>query len=156
MEKYTKVEKAILTEEQAKWFEKNKDVNFKYFVDEVEHFCQVIYFNEIGLISENDNRRNNLKIFKQLIQAYFAGYVVYTDDLEERFYIKFNFNEPRSYLVVDKKNNEIELGTREQTIYRQTQFTQSEIDKLKQDYRVKNLDLNVFKVKVPKEEMFIC
>lgn len=143
------VKKAVLSKEEAGWFEKYKYLPFYYLPlyadDSSNHFTKKL---SNKMVQYREDRKKRADFFNRLSQAYFTGYTI---KKEKKYYIKLNFDFSK-YLNVKEDGgwwftNEMPM------IPGQSQFTQVEIDEMQKDPRAKGLDLNVLKVEVPEDEL---
>ncbi len=149
------VKKAVLSKEEAEWFEKYKDLPFYdlplYVDDSSNHFTKKL---SNKMVQYREDWKKRADFFNRLSQAYFNGYTV---KKEPRYYIEFpawqTYEEGETYLNVDKIDGAWELGTKDQIGSAQCQFTQAEIDELQKDERARGTDFNVLKVRVPDDEL---
>lgn len=137
------VKKVELTEEEAEWFEKNKNLPF-FKNDSTEHFTKKVL--DYSVTWEDRERCFNL-----FSQAYFNGY---TTKKEKKYYIELGFdNCGEGYLNVNKRTGNWFFDTRRNILSYKNKFTQDEIDEMQKDPRAKGLNLNVLKVEVPEDEL---
>lgn len=136
------VKKAVLSKEEAEWFEKYKGLPF--FDDGSDNFSRKAFDKSIEYLEDWDKQSDFLN---RLSQAYFTGYTI----KEKKYYIKTNFYTSDSYLNVD--NDRWFWDTPYEFDGYQTQFTQEEIDRMQKDPQAKGLDLNELKVEVPDNEL---
>lgn len=145
------VKKAVLSKEEAEWFEKYKDLRFYdlplYADDSSNHFTKKL---SNKMVQYREDWKKRADFFNRLSQAYFTGYTI---KKEKKYYIKLNFNRGPVYLNVNKKTGNWFFETRSETSSYKTQFTQEKIDAMQKDPRAKGLDLNVLKVEVPEDEL---
>lgn len=147
------VKKAVLSKEEAEWFEKHKDLPY-FDGDSDDYFSQKV-FDKMMEYREGFEDWEDFKDWKKpndfhnrLSQAYFNGYTI---KKEKKYYIKLNFDFSR-YLNIQE--NGVWWFTNEMpTILGRSQFTQDEIDEMQKDPRAKGLDLNALKVEVPEDEL---
>ncbi len=134
------VKKVELTEEEAEWFEKNKNLPF-FKNDSTEHFTKKVL--DYSVTWEDRERCYNL-----FSQAYFNGYT----KKEKKYYIELGFDGDYC-LKVDRYTGLWYWGSKKPTSFGRSQFTQIEIDKMQKDPQAKGFDLNVLKVEVPEDEL---
>lgn len=138
------VKKAVLSKEEAEWFEKYKDLPF-YERTSSNYFINKLFYK----LSRFRGWEKRADFFKRLTQAYFTGYTI----KEKKYYIKLNFNRGPVYLNVNETTGNWFFETRSETSSYKTQFTQEKINEMQKDPRAKGLDLNVLKVEVPENEL---
>lgn len=99
------VKKAVLSKEEAEWFEKHKDLPY-FDGDSDDYFSQKV-FDKMMEYREGFEDWEDFKDWKKpngfhnrLSQAYFTGYTI---EKEKKYYIKLNFNRGPVYLNVNKK-----------------------------------------------------
>ncbi|WP_168350694.1 DUF1642 domain-containing protein [Ligilactobacillus murinus] len=145
------VKKAVLSKEEAEWFEKYKDLPFYdlplYADDSSNHFTKKLS-NKMVQYREDWKKRADL--FNRLSQAYFTGYTI-EKEKEKKYYINIGFDD--IYLKASRVNGMLYWGFDPSTPSGRSQFTQDEIDEMQKDPRAKGLDLNVLKVEVPEDEL---
>ncbi len=139
------VKKAVLSKEEAEWFEKYR--RFPLFADDSTNFSREA-FNKSREYRGDCYKQNDF--LNRLSQAYFTGYTI---KKEKKYYIKLNFNRGPVYLNVNKTTGNWFFETRSETSSYKTQFTQEKIDAMQKDPRAKGLDLNVLKVEVPEDKL---
>lgn len=145
------VKKAVLSKEEAEWFEKYKDLPFyglSLYADDSSNYFTKKLSNKMVQYREDWKKRADF--FNRLSQAYFTGYTI---KKEKKYYIKLNFNRGPVYLNVNKTTGNWFFETRSETSSYKTQFTQEKIDEMQKDPRAKGLDLNVLKVEVPEDKL---
>ncbi len=142
------VKKAVLSKEEAEWFEKYKDLPFYdlplYADDSSNHFTKKL---SNKMVQYREDWKKRADFFNRLSQAYFTGYTI----KEKKYYIKLNSDFSR-YLNI-QKNGIWWFTNRMPAASGQYQFTQTEIDEMQKDPRAKGLDLNVLKVEVSEDEL---
>lgn len=138
------VKKAVLSKEEAEWFEKYKDLPF-YECASSNHFISKL-FDKLRRYYQGWEKRADF--FKRQTQAYFNGYTI---EKEKKYYIKLGFGFSK-YLNV-KEDGDWWFTNETPTILGRSQFTQDEIDAMQKDERAKGIDLNALKVKVPNAEL---
>lgn len=145
------VKKAVLSKEEAGWFEKYKYLPFYdlplYADDSSNHFTKKL---SNKMVQYREDWKKRADFFNRLSQAYFTGYTI---KKEKKYYIRLNFNRGPVYLNVNKKTGNWFFETRSETSSYKTQFTQEKIDAMQKDPRTKGLDLNVLKVEVPEDKL---
>ncbi|GAA2953125.1 hypothetical protein FC48_GL000955 [Ligilactobacillus murinus DSM 20452 = NBRC 14221] len=139
------VKKAVLSKEEAEWFEKYKDLPF-YERTSSNYFISKLFYK----LSRFRGWEKRADFFNRLSQAYFTGYTI---KKEKKYYIRLNFNRGPVYLNVNKKTGNWFFETRSETSSYKTQFTQEKINEMQKDPRAKGLDLNVLKVEVPEDKL---
>ncbi len=149
------VKKAVLSKEEAEWFEKYK--NLPYFDGDSDDYFSQKVFDKMMEYREGFEDWKDFKDWKKpndfhnrLSQAYFTGYTI---KKEKKYYIRLNFNRGPVYLNVNKKTGNWFFETISETSSYKTQFTQEKIDEMQKDPRAKGLDLNVLKVEVPEDKL---
>ncbi|WP_298490943.1 DUF1642 domain-containing protein [uncultured Lactobacillus sp.] len=147
------VKKAVLSKEEAEWFEKHKDLPY-FDGDSDDYFSQKV-FDKMMEYREGFEDWEDFKDWKnpndfhnRLSQAYFTGYTI---EKEKKYYIKSNFYTSGNYLNTYKGrwywNDRYYLDGF------QTWFTQEEINQMQKDPQAKGLDLNALKVEVPEDRL---
>ena len=147
------VGKVELSKEEVEFMECNKHLEFcrksPNFQSEATDYT----------VSHAKNHEDEPEMYERLVRAYFNGYVLKRETL---YYIKFpgwfdkdfyGEDDTDSYLNMNRDTLGWELSSKGNDEYHQTQFTQSEIDSMRQDERAQGLDLNALKVKVPDNEL---
>lgn len=155
------VKKAVLSKEEAEWFEKHKDLPY-FDGDSDDYFSQKV-FDKMMEYREGFEDWEDLKDWKKpndfhnrLSQAYFTGYTI---KKEKKYYIKFNLNGNvygngmERYLNISGVDDEWWIASKYEYRETRTKFTQTEIDEMQKDPRAKGLNLNVLKVEVPEDEL---
>ena len=140
------VKKAVLSKEEAEWFEKYKDLPF-YECTSSNHFTSKLFDKLRRYYQGWENRAD---FFRRQAQAYFNGYTI---KKEKKYYIKLNFNRGSVYLNVNEITSNWFFDTRINNSRYKTQFTQEKIDAMQKDPQAKGLDLNALKVEVPEDEL---
>lgn len=138
------VKKAVLSKEEAEWFEKYKDLPF-YECTSSNHFISKL-FDKLRRYYQGWEKRADF--FKRQTQAYFNGYTI---EKEKKYYINIGFDD--IYLKVSRVNGMLYWGFDPSTPSGRSQFTQDEIDEMQKDPRAKGLDLNVLKVEVSEDDL---
>lgn len=136
------VKKAVLSKEEAEWFEKYKDLPF-YERTSSNYFISKLFYK----LSRFRGWEKRADFFKRLTQAYFTGYTI----KEKKYYINIGFDD--IYLKASRVNGMLYWGFDPSTPSSRSQFTQDEIDEMQKDPRAKGLDLNMLKVEVPEDEL---
>lgn len=142
------VKKAVLSKEEAEWFEKYR--RFPLFADDSTNFSREA-FNKSREYRGDRYKQNDF--LNRLSQAYFTSYTI---EKEKMYYIKLGFDNRDCvgvYLNVNERTGNWLFGTRRETLFYKTKFSQTEIDGMQKDPRAKGLDLNVLKVEVPEDEL---
>lgn len=137
------VKKAVLSKEEAEWFEKYKDLPFYERTSSNHFICKL--FGKLSCLRDSEKQAD---FFRRQAQAYFNGYTI---EKEKKYYIKLNFDFSR-YLNIQE--NGVWWFTNEMpTILGRSQFTQDEIDEMQKDPRAEGLDLNALKVEVLEDRL---
>lgn len=143
------VKKAVLSKEEAEWFEKHKDLPY-FDGDSDDYFSQKVFDKMMEYREGFEDWKKPNDFHNRLSQAYFTGYTI---EKEKKYYIKLNFNRVSACLNINEITDSWFFETRTENSFYKNQFTQTEIDEMQKDPRAKGLDLNVLKVEVPENEL---